>query len=366
MTVEREFAGFALPFAAGVFSVSLAGIIPYHTACAVMLPLTVLSCLWTWTSSQRNSPAPAIWTGITVMAFCTGAFCFCNASLTEMTDVGAEGAIVRTARQCCLYTQDIIDSIPFRHEDTSALIKALLTGEKGSIPTGITETFRASGASHVLALSGMHLGIIYGIITTLLSTLGNRRHAVTARSLITLVACGFYTTGVGAGESIVRAFLFILLNETARMTHRYRELKQTLLAALVIQLAISPLSVRSVGFQLSYAAMAGIAFIHPWLKGFWPDDGSGPDPFRKIWDMASLSISCQITTGPLAWHYFKSFPSHFLLTNLLVLPLTGLIIPASLLTVLLHGLDICPDILIRFTELLVSTMTGLLSVIAGM
>ena len=82
--------------------------------------------------------------------------------------------------------------------------------------------------------------------------------------------------------------------------------------------------------------------------------------------MASLSISCQITTGPLAWHYFKSFPSHFLLTNLLAVPLTGAIIPASLLTVLLHDLNICPDILIRFTELLVSTMTGLLSVIAGM
>lgn len=366
MTVERDIAGFALPFAAGVLSVSLFSFFPYYAACAWTLPAIVLACTWTHLVARSRKPDSRIWAGIIAAAFLTGIFCFCNASIMSVTKTAERGFIYDTARQCCIRLQEATARIPFLHERTSALLTALLTGERSSIPHEVKEAFRSSGASHILALSGMHLGIIYGIIKAMLSILGNRRQAVIARSVLTLLACGFYTIGVGAGESIVRAFLFILLNETARMTHRYRDLRQILFAALVIQLAISPLSIRSVGFQLSYAAMAGITFIHPWLRGFWPDDGTGTDPLRKIWDSASLSISCQLTTAPVAWYYFESFPTHFLLTNLLALPLTGAIIPAALTTVLLHSLGICPDLLIRLTESLVSALITSLTVISGM
>lgn len=367
MTVEREFAGFALPFAAGVLSVSLSSTITYHAACAAIMPGCIAAALFLNAYSGRSSGGSHIMeSGIALVAFLTGAFCFLNDALLQITTIGKTGPLASIAHSCCTSVQEMIDSIPFSRESTGALIKALLTGEKSSIPQEVTEAFRASGASHILALSGMHLGIIYGIVTKLLSPAGNSRQAVAGRSLATVAVCGFYTMAVGAGESIVRAFLFIFINETARLTHRHRSLRQTLLCALTVQLALSPSSIGSVGFQLSYAAMAGIAYIHPWLKSFWPDDGSGPDPFRKIWEMASMSISCQITTGPLAWHYFRSFPPHFLLTNLMAIPLTGVIIPASLLTVLLHSLSICPEILIRFTEFLVSTMSGLLTMIAGM
>lgn len=367
MTVEREIAGFALPFAAGVLSVSLFSTFPYPAASAVLMPACIAAALLLIAYPARSSADEhLIESGIAMTAFLTGAFCFSNDAMLQLTSIGRTGPLASFAHSCCCAVQEMIDSIPFREESTAALVKALLTGEKSSIPREVTEAFRASGASHILALSGMHLGIIYGIVTKLLSPVGNGKTDVMGRSLATIAICGFYTLAVGAGESIVRAFLFILINEIARLTHRHRSLRQTLLCALTVQLAISPSSISSVGFQLSYAAMAGIAYFHTWLKGFWPDDGSGPDPFRKIWVMASMSISCQITTGPLAWHYFRSFPPHFLLTNLLAVPLTGAIIPASLLTVLLHGLNICPDILIRFTESLVSAMTGLLSVIAGM
>lgn len=367
MTVEREIAGFALPFAAGVLSVSLFSTFPYYTGSSAIIPVCLAAALFLNAYFRKNPTDPYILGGfIALTAFLTGAFCFSNDALLQLTSTEKTGPFTSFAHSCCLAVQKRIEAIPFRHEDTAALIKALLTGERSSIPREVTEAFRTSGASHILALSGMHIGIIYGIVSKSLAPAGNGTKAVAVRTLAIVGICGFYTLAVGAGESIVRAFIFILINEAARFTHRYRSLKHTLSCALIFQLALSPSSISSVGFQLSYAAMAGIAYIHPWLQKCWPDDGSGPNPFRKIWEMASMSISCQITTGPLAWFYFRSLPMHFLLTNLMAIPLTGLIIPASLLTVLLCSIGICPDILIQLTEFLVSALTGSLTVIAGM
>lgn len=362
MTVERDIAGFALPFAAGVLLASLSSTATYYPVCASIMPALLLSCMLI----SRDENSLRIRAGIIIAAFATGMFCFCNAAVIQITDFRSEGHLRKFAHECCIIIQQSIDTIPFRNETTSAIIKALLTGEKSMIPHDITEAFRLSGAAHILALSGMHLGIIYGIASKVLSLAGNNPKTVIVRSSVIICICSFYTLAVGAGDSIVRALLFIILNEICRLTHRRRCLKQTLLAALIIQLAASPLSISSVGFQLSYAAMAGIAFIHPWLSGFWPDDGRVANPFRKIWETASMSISCQITTGPLAWHYFKSFPIHFLLTNLIALPLTGLMIPTALATLVLHAAGICPGFMVTATEALVTALTYSLDIIARM
>lgn len=367
MTVEREIAGFALPFAAGVLSASLFNSLSYHALNAAAMPVCVAGMLFLTTYHKRESANVTIIRCIVFLcAFLTGMFCFSNAAIIETGAMERVGLLTSFAHSCCASVQELIDSLPFENRETPALLKALLTGEKSSIPRDVTEAFRISGASHILALSGMHLGIIYGIVSRTLASAGNSRDAIRARSAAIIAICAFYTLAVGAGESIVRAFLFILISEISRLTHRFRSLKQTLMTALIIQLALSPASIESVGFQLSYAAMAGIAFIHPWLQGLWPDEGRKDTLLQRIWNMASMSISCQLTTGPLAWYYFRSFPTHFLLTNLMAIPLTGLIVPSAILTLVLHALGICPAFMIRLTEALVSAMTGSLAIIAEM
>jgi competence protein ComEC len=174
----------------------------------------------------------------------------------------------------------------------------------------------------------------------------------------------------GAGPSILRAFLFIALTEYGKLTHRNHTTGQILFAALIIQLTISPMSVKSVGFQLSYAAIAGIAFILPWMKSLWPgnryDDHFIARCTRRIWDTCAMAISCQITTGPLAWMYFGTMPKYFLLTNLLAIPLTGIIIPAIIITLILNGLGICPMFVTEAAERLISALIGVLEIIAVM
>jgi competence protein ComEC len=264
-------------------------------------------------------------------------------------------------------TGRLIDGIDFRNTETNAIIKALIIGERTDIPGHITEAFRESGASHILALSGLHLGIIYGILARISSIFGNTSLAKTIRSVFIVMTCGLYTLATGAGPSITRAFIFILIRETAKMTGRSVTLTGVLMTSLMIHLTINPQALREVGFQLSYAAIGGIAFIFPWLRDFWPKkDGGFKGPIRWVWETAALSISCQITTGPIAYLYFRSFPMHFLLTNLIALPLTGLIIPVSLLTLCLHTCGICPDILLRATEMLVTALSEALTIISLM
>ena len=364
MRGERELGAVALPFAAGVLSASILNTLPYHIINAIAMPCSAVTAAFACIRWRKGYDSKMAWAAIVAMTFITGIFCFCNAAVMQTTLTNREGFIIGLASELCDEVQQIIDRIPFRAEETSAIVKALVTGERGMIPDDVKEAFRASGASHILALSGLHLGIIYGIVLKTLAIAGNTRRAIICRSIAAILICGTYTLATGAGESITRAFLFISLNEVARLTHRRHDLSHILLSALIIQLTISPLSIRSVGFQLSYAAMAGIAFINPWIQSFWPHGASRANIPYRIWQTASVSISCQLTTGPLAWFYFESFPANFLLTNLIAIPLVGLLIPISILTIALHGCGISPEILTATTEGLVTLLTSTLKVIA--
>lgn len=364
MTEERDIAGFALPFAAGAL---LASLIPYDGICRLsgltgifLILTTALASSGRFLDQRRILQMSAI--GIT--ALCTGILASCAASACSISSIEKTTGLRTIALQFREGLITLIDSLDFQEKDTGALLKALLTGDRTSLPRELTQAFRDSGAAHILALSGMHLGIIYGILTWILHGAGNDIRIKRLRSAILVCACGFYTLATGAGESITRAFLFILLNEIAVLTHRKTGLRHTMMSALIIQIAINPTSVSSVGFQLSYAAIAGIAFIHPHLKGFWPYEGSRKGLFGKIWESASMCISCQLTTAPLAWYYFGTIPTNFLMTNLIAIPLTSLIIPLALICVILQAVGICPQILTDITEYLTTLMRGTCAALA--
>lgn len=371
MTVERETAGFALPFLAGVLLATWTGFslkpsYTIQTTAAFAAAATALALLM---HPSRNRLSPSIvWILIGVTALSAGMVC--GFTSVHLSIGHKESDIVLLLEGSGRKLQEAIDGIPFRDSSSNAIAKALITGERSGIPQETAEAFRISGASHILALSGLHLGIIYAVLTSLLSIAGNSRKIRVPRSAVTILACGTYTLATGAGPSIVRAFLFILLAETARLTNRYRSTGQLLFSALVIQLTLSPMSIRSAGFQLSYAAMAGIAFILPHLKAFWPGSIYDDRPFtkavRRTWNAAAMSISCQLTTAPLAYYYFGSLPGHFLLTNIIALPLTGIMIPAILLTLVLYGAGICPSFILNMTEALIRALTGSLEIISTM
>lgn len=256
---------------------------------------------------------------------------------------------------------EAIDAIGLS-EQSGALVKALISGDKSDISPQIKEAFRRSGASHLLALSGLHLGIIYGIISKILSLAGGHPILVKGRSCITVVLCGFYAIVTGASPSITRAFIFVLLKEIARMSGRSSDPLVIFSSALAIHLVTNPGSVLSVGFQLSYLATFGIYTLYPRLKTIYPCGGI----FSKIWDLASLSIACQIFTAPVAYLHFRTFPKYFLLTNLIAMPLGSLLIACSVGATVLSAFGWRPIFIAKVIDLLAKSLIYSLGIIGNM
>ena len=258
-----------------------------------------------------------------------------------------------------------IDHIPFPSAGTAPLLKALLTGDRSGLSRDTVRIFRESGGAHLLALSGLHIGILYLILSRLLWPLGNSPGARRFRYALTVLAAGLFTLMTGASPSIVRAFLFIFLTETARITGRPRDPLRVLTTALLIQLVITPSSITSVGFQLSYLAMTGIFLLYPILEAWYPK-GLRFDPVRRIWQAAALSISCQTFTGPLAWFRVHTFPTYFLLTNLLAMPVTTLLMGSAVATLAFRSIGFRSGLLIQATDALAGLLVRILQTISSM
>lgn len=397
MTETADIKPLALAFTFGAASGLLLSRISMHaayissaTSLLVALTLTVI------TSADRRQAE------ILLLFLTAGVFCAATSTLTSLGAVAGKPLFAGLAADF----RSMISSIPFPHEGTAPLVNALLTGDRSSLDSSVMNSFRDSGASHILALSGLHLGIIYGILLKVTSIFGKHPMVKAVRSLIIISLCGIYTLATGASPSLVRAFLFILVNETARLTHRSNNPLRVYCAALFIQTAINPQVISSTGFQLSYLAMAGIFLLYPALKKWYPqeeaagnmliENGAGLTESdglegvidksscrarrcwtswmktivsaapRKIWDAAALTISCQVFTGPLAWWKFGTFPKYFLLTNLLSLPLTSAVMLLSVSTSVLFAIGICPDFLISLTDSSASLLLFIMKVISSM
>lgn len=372
MAEARDIGGISVPFAAGVAAGLL--IFPsFGTASplipsllAILTPSLALAAFLLFDNDSSQRIIRLSFAGIFLLA---GFFCACNSCLTEGIPAGGSWLPMK-AQGCADALRIRIDSLPYPHEGTGALVKALLTGDRNGLDPQVLNIFRASGAAHILALSGLHLGIIYLILLRLTAPLGNSPRARKARSFLIVFLSGFYCLMTGASPSIVRAFLFITINETAKLTGREKDPARVLLASLTIQLAIKPQVMSSLGFQLSYLAMCGIAFTYPWLARLYPQSGNrkwdGIDPVRKIWDMAVMSVSCQIFTAPLVWLRFHTFPKYFLLTNLLALPLTSATVVLSVATVALSSFGICPESLVILNDQTVRLLVSCLEIISSM
>lgn len=398
MTETADIKPLALAFTFGAASGLLLSRVSLHaayissaTSLLVALTLTVI------TSADRRQAE------ILLLFLTAGVFCAATSTLTSLGAVAGKPLFAGLAADF----RSMISSIPFPHEGTAPLVNALLTGDRSSLDSSVMNSFRDSGASHILALSGLHLGIIYGILLKVTSIFGKHPTVKTVRSLIIISLCGIYTLATGASPSLVRAFLFILVNETARLTHRSNNPLRVYCAALFIQTAINPQVISSTGFQLSYLAMAGIFLLYPALKKWYPQKEAAGDMLiengagltesdglegvmidkgcgrarrcwtswmktivsaapRKIWDAAALTISCQVFTGPLAWWKFGTFPKYFLLTNLLSLPLTSAVMLLSVSTSVLFAIGICPDFLISLTDSSASLLLFIMKVISSM
>lgn len=370
MVEGKESVLYALPFCAGtVTGIFLCGHEIFYSAAPYgVAACSLAACMFAVTAVIlfRNR-MPGVMRDVLVLSavFLCGLFCWSNRSVTDISEPSRYGAdrknaIEKATEPAAVWLKAGIDSLPLSDYGSNALIKALVTGDQSDVPASVKTAFRDSGASHILALSGMHLAVIYVILSRLMSVLGNSRKADSARFAIIICSTLFYSIMTGSSPSIIRAFLFILLRETALLTGRKAKPVNILCFALTVQCALDPAVITSASFQLSYLAMCGIYFLYPALRDLYP----APVPvLKKIWDSTAMSIACQVFTGPLAWLLFGSAPVYFIITNLIAIPLTTALMPAALAAVFLYRMGICPGFMISAIDMTAELVVDCLEII---
>ncbi len=203
------------------------------------------------------------------------------------------------------------------------VVKALLTGDRSSLSRSAKAGFRLSGASHILALSGLHVGIIYKILKRIASPAGKSPVARVVGGLATLAALWAYAFVSGMSASIARATLMVTIFEAGLLSGRRSDGLNSLALSAIAIMVFDPSAPWDISFQMSFSACLAIFVIFPYLRRML---STRMIVIRYIWESAALAISCQMTTGVLAWAYFGTFPRYFLITNLLAVPLVWVII----------------------------------------
>ncbi len=208
-------------------------------------------------------------------------------------------------------------------DDEFAVGSALLLGFEDKLDADIISAYSSTGALHVLSVSGLHVAIVYFIFSWMLFFFDKIKHGNIIKAILLIVLLWLYAALTGLSPSVLRAatmFSFIIM---AKAYNRYSNIYNTLSASAFLLLLINPYLIMEVGFQLSYLAVLGIVYIQPKIyKWFEPNNWL----LDQIWTITSVSIAAQVATFPLGLLYFHQFPNYFLLSNLVVIPISTAIV----------------------------------------
>jgi competence protein ComEC len=204
-----------------------------------------------------------------------------------------------------------------------AVSAALILGQKEHLTPRIRSAYSGSGAMHVLAVSGLHVGIIYLILMSLLGLLGKSTAALRLRLLIVVVFLWVYAAITGLSPSVVRAATMFTAVAISQSISRKSSIYNTLASAALIMLCFKPDLLEEVGFQLSFAAVLAIVLLYPKIYGLWHFNHWITD---KLWALTAVSIAAQVGTFPLGLYYFNQFPNYFLLSNFIVIPAAHIVL----------------------------------------
>ncbi|MCX4293034.1 MAG: ComEC/Rec2 family competence protein [Prevotella sp.] len=213
---------------------------------------------------------------------------------------------------------------------TFAVAAAMTLGHKSELSADIRDAYSVTGVSHVLALSGMHLGIIY-MLLTLLSL---RRGPSLLREILIITAVWSYVFMVGMPVSVVRAATMITVYSIVGLSGRERMSVNVLAFTAMLMLTVNPLIIYDVGFQLSFVSLAGILVLCPFASRFVSSEFRMSHPVATgVWQIVVVSFVAQLATAPLVAFYFGRLPLVSLFANIIAVPALTLILYLSVVMI---------------------------------
>jgi len=221
-----------------------------------------------------------------------------------------------------------------------AIAEALVIGYKYDLDDDLLQAYSNTGVVHVIAISGMHLGLIYGILLFLTRIFQRNVFARWIRAVLILLFIWVFTFLTGAGPSVLRAAVIFSLMMLGELLLRKNNTYNTLAASAFLLLVVNPFYLWDIGFQLSYLAVLSIVWIS---RPLYRSTYFSFRPLRYLWQLIAVTISAQVLTTPVILYHFHQFPNLFLITNLLIVPLSGLVLYGCIFLLLispLHGIAI--------------------------
>jgi competence protein ComEC len=238
------------------------------------------------------------------------------------------------ASKAGLFTLQTLKNIGLEQNDLSVGI-ALIMGNDLLLEPDIIRDYAATGALHVLSVSGLHVGIVYLLLNQILMKLRNKRRGDMLRMLLLLAGVWAYSIATGLSPSVIRSANMLSMMIIGETWSKKGFSVNTLGASAILQCLFQPASLLEPGFQLSYLAVLGILIAYKPLNLL---NESGNPIIAHVWSVCSVSISAQIFTLPLSLYYFQQFPNYFLPANLLVIPVSAVVLYSGLSMLLFSGI----------------------------
>ena len=243
--------------------------------------------------------------------------------------------------------------------EASSLAIALSLGDKGGLSQEVRDSFSNAGAMHVLAVSGLHVGILLGIVQWIFFQIKLLRKRNTY-VLCAIIILWFFALLTGLAPSVFRATLmFTVLGFGQLLGKRFFSLNALLVAAIFL-LMLDARMLFDIGFQLSFLALLGITFFFQPIsnlfvvKNYW---------FNKLWEGTALGLAAQIGTIPISLYYFHQFPNYFILTNLGLILVSGIALGSVLLFFIASKVPVLSDVLSQGIELIFASMSWFVKLI---
>ena len=243
-----------------------------------------------------------------------------------------------------------------------AIIQALLLGQRQDISTETYNNYAAAGVIHILAVSGLHVGIILFLLNWALKPVERIPKGKFVKALLLLALLWGFAVLAGLSPSVVRAVSMFSFLAIGMQLNRRSSTLNTLFMSLLFLLLINPNFIFQVGFQLSYMAVFTIVLIQPYLfRLFTPNFKA----VKYLWGIFTVTIAAQIGVLPLSLFYFHQFPGLFFISNLVILPFLGIILGLGILVMLLALTGLLPSVLASFYGGLISILNNFVAFVAS-
>lgn len=226
-------------------------------------------------------------------------------------------------------------------QKVNAVASAILLGYDELLDPELRRTYSGTGAMHVLCVSGLHVGIFYALFAALLFPLSRNRRGETIKTIILLLLIWGYASVTGLSASVARSATMFTFVAIGKGFQRRTSVLNSLLASAFFLLSLNPYLLFEAGFQLSYAAVTGIVTFQPVLAQWWPARNK---IIVYIRDLLTVSVAAQMFTVPIIIAGFHQFPNYFILSNIVVIPLSFLILVSGMATLAFSWVPIAGDL----------------------